>query len=303
MTANRNLLGPWSVAFVAVLMMVAILACGPGQDGVVATESPQPSGDDAAGPLDDAAAPTATATATTTIPIAPSPTPTQDQPAGDGVFERAFYDPAADLGPPDEHDAFDGTNPLFFERFNDHSTAFYGSDQRYHITYSFEGRWVWYWTDVYGTDFYADVVVINSDSCVEGDSAGLIFRGRLDLDAGYMFGVTCGGSYFIGATIIPGSEGYICWIGNGYEDDCSPGAAANSVVPSEFINAGPGAANRLGVMAEGLTITYYINGHKIVSLTRPGSMLIEGYFTLYLGTAQEYIAEAMFDDFSVWHQP
>jgi len=145
------------------------------------------------------------------------------------------------------------------------------------------------------------VVVINSDRCVAGDSAGIIFRGRLELDAGYMFGVTCGGSYFIGATVLPGSDGVICWVGNGYEDDCSPGAAASSVVPSEFINAGPGAANRLGVMAEGLNFTYYINGHKLVSLTRPGSLLIEGYFTLYLGTAQEYIAEALFDDFSVWH--
>jgi hypothetical protein len=302
MKTNRSTAGLYMVALVAVLLLSVMLACGSGQDGTPGSASPEPTRDDAVDPSGDDPAPP-TATATTSIPVPPSPTATEETPVVDGVFERAFFDPAADMGPPDEHDAFDGNNPLFFERFNDHSTAFYGSDERYHITYSFEGKWVWYWTDVYGRDFYADVIVINSDSCVEGDSAGIIFRGRLDLDAGYMFGVTCGGSYFIGATIIPGSQGAICWLGNGYEDDCSPGAAAESVVPSEFINAGPGAANRLGVMAEGLTFTYYINGHKLLSLTRPGSLLVEGYFTLYLGTAQEYVAEAMFEDFSVWHLP
>jgi hypothetical protein len=286
------------VALVAVLLLSAMLACGPGQDGTPDSGPPTAT---ATTSIPVASSPTPTAT--TSIPVAPSPTPTQEQPGPDGVFERAFYDPAADMGPPDEHDAFDGNNPLFFERWHDHSHAWYGSDGRYHITLSFEGRWVWYWTDVYGYDFYADVVVINSDQCVAGDSAGLIFRGHLGYDAGYMFGVTCDGSYFTGATVIPGSGGLICWVGNGYEDDCSPGAAAASVVPSEFINAGPGAANRLGVMAEGLTITYYINGQKLVSYTRPGSSLVEGYFTLYLGTDQEYNAEAIFDDFSVWHLP
>jgi hypothetical protein len=308
MNNNRSIAGLSMVALAAFLLLIAILACGPGQDGTPGSDPPEPSGDDAVDPSgDDPPPPTATATATatptTSIPAAPSPTPTQEEPGPDGVFERAFFDPAADMGPPDEYDAFDGNDPLFFERWNDHSAAWYGTDQRYHIIYSFEDKWVWYWTDVYGYDFYADVVIINSDSCVEGDSAGLIFRGHLGSDAGYMFGVTCEGSYFTGATVIPGSGGAICWVGNGYDDDCSPGAAAASVVPSEFINAGPGAANRLGVMAEGLTFTYYINGQKLVSYTRPGSSLIEGYFTLYLGTAQEYNAEAIFDDFSVWHLP
>jgi len=94
MTVNCSLQRPCLIALVAVLMLVAVLACGPGLDGAGGTEPLQPSGDDAAGPSDDVAAPTATVTATTSIPIAPSPTPTQEQPMGDGVFERAFYDPS-----------------------------------------------------------------------------------------------------------------------------------------------------------------------------------------------------------------
>jgi hypothetical protein len=216
---------------------------------------------------------------------------------------RAPYDPAAGWGPPDRYDAFDGNNPLFFERWHENSAAWYGADERYHLTYTFRDRWVWYWSDVYGIDFYADVVVINSDHCVDRDSGGLLFRGFLDIDAGYMFGVTCGGSYFIGATLLPGSDGLMCWIGNGVELDCDPGVAANSVVPSELINAGPGAANRLGVKAEGNMFTYYINGTEVESLIRTQSSLVEGYFGLYVGTGQESRSEVMFDDFSLWNNP
>jgi hypothetical protein len=302
MNTNLSISRVWIIVLVIVLTVVATLACTPSLEGIFGSAPAEPSGDDVADSSDDDAVPPATATATEAIPVSPSPTPTREQPGGDGVFERAFYDPAADLGPPDEHDAFDGSNPLFFERWNDNSAAWYGSDGRYHITYTFEDKWVWYWTDVYGIDFYADVVVINADTCVEGDSAGLIFRGRLDVDAGYMFGVTCGGSYFTGATLMPGSGGYVCWIGQD-DSNCDPGAAASNVVPSEFINAGPGAANRLGVMADLVSFTFYINGHEVLSVTRTSSTLIEGYFGLYLGTAQEYTAEALFDDFSLWNMP
>lgn len=301
MKTKHNRKGLYIVGLVAVLAMLAGLACERDLESLFDSTT---SGDDAAGPSDGSGVgDSPTATATTTIPIPPSPTPTEDPPGGDGVFERAFYDPAADLGPPDEHDAFDGSNPLFFERTNANSAAWYGTDERYHITYTFLDKWVWYWANVYGIDFYVDVVVINSDQCVDGDSGGLIFRGGLDMDMGYMFGVTCGGSYFIGATWLPGSIGFICWIGNGTDMNCDPGAAANSVVPSEFINAGPGAANRMGVMVEGFTYTYFINGHQVQSIVRPADPLFEGHFTLYLGTGQESTAEAIFDDFSVWHNP
>jgi hypothetical protein len=243
------------------------------------------------------------AVATPSPTIAPSATATSESPGGEGVFVRASYDPAANWGPPDLHDAFDGQDPLFYDRTHTNSACWYGTDERYHITYTFAGKWVWYWGDPYGQNFYADVVVINSDHCVDDDSGGMIFRGRMDIDAGYMFGVTCGGGYFIGASAYPGYTGPICWIGNGEALDCDPGAAARSVVPSEYINAGPGAANRLGVLAEFNHFTFFINGHEIQSITRTSSMLHEGFFALYLGTGQPSVAEAIFDDFSLWENP
>ncbi len=287
---------------VALFALLAGSACTPNLDMLFSSATSEPPGDDAAAPAggDEVLPPDSGVPSPTTTP---SPTPIEVPPAVDGVFERAFYDPAADWGPPDHHDAFDGTNPLFFERVDGNSASWYGADERYHISYTFLDKWVWYWSDTYGIDFYVDVVVINSDECVARDSGGMLFRGLLDLDAAYMFGVTCGGSYFIGGTVLPGSGGIVCWIGNGDDIDCDPGAAANSVVPSENINAGPGAANRLGVMVEGSTLTFYINGIQVESISRPSTSLYEGYFALYLGTGQEYSAEVMFDDFSVWDIP
>jgi hypothetical protein len=293
MKRNRHRLS--MIGLFLLMVLLAGLACTPSLDTIFRNSSDDSSGDESAAPPSDQDS--------SVDQAAPSPTPTTEVPAADGVFERASHDPAANMGPPDQHDAFDGNNPLFFERMHTNSAAWYGMDGRYHMTFKFGGRWVWYWSDVYGYDFYADVIVINADHCVPQDSGGLIFRGHLAADAGYMFGVTCDGSYFIGATVYPGSAGYICWVGPGTAVDCEPGAAANSVVDSEYINSGPGAANRIGVMAEGTTYTFYINGHQVESFTQTSLPLAEGNFTLYIGAGQDDVAEVMFDDFSLWELP
>lgn len=280
---------------IGLMLFLSGLACTPSLDTIFGSPQGEAPGDDSAAPPSDQDS--------SLDPAAPSPTPTVEVPVTDGVFERASHDPAANLGPPDQHDAFDGSNPLFFERMLANSAAWYGMDGRYHLTFKFRGRWAWYWSDVYGHDFYADVIVINADHCVAGDSGGLIFRGHLAFDAGYMFGVTCGGEYFIGVTALPGSDGLVCWIGSGNSFDCDPGIAANSVVESEYIHPGPGAANRLGVMAEGTTYSFFINGHQVESFTQVSLPFAEGNFTLYIGAGQEDVAEVMFDDFSLWELP
>ncbi len=293
---------PLIIGLAVVAALMAGLACSFDSEALFGSTDSESTAGEAATPTEDSAGqPPGMATSSPTI--APSSTATSEPTGMEGVFVRASYDPAANWGSPDMYDAFDGQDPLFYDRTHANSACWYGTDGRYHITYTFSGKWVWYWGDPYGQNFYADVVVINSDHCVDDDSGGMIFRGRMDLDAGYLFGVTCSGAYFIGGSAMPGSTGPICWVGNGDEIDCNPGAATNSVVRSEYINAGPGAANRLGVLAELNHFTFYINGHQVESITRTTSMLHEGFFALYLGTGQPSVSEVSFDDFSLWENP
>ena len=297
MHTQRARIRHFMIGLAVIFTLLAGLACA-----VDTGTSPDSTASDGASPTVDGLAPPA-ASATSSPTIAPNPTETEPYHVGIGVFERGPFDPAAGWGPPDLYDAFDGQDPLFYDRTHANSAGWYGTDERYHITYTFAGQWVWYWGDPYAQNFYADVIVIHSDHCVDDDSGGILFRGRLDVDAAFLFGVTCGGSYFIGGSSMPGSTGPICWVGYGTQTNCDPGAAANSVVPSEFINVGPGAANRLGVLARSNQFTFYINGHQVESIIRTATILHEGFFALYLGAGQPSIAEVSFDDFSLWENP
>ncbi|HEY71437.1 MAG TPA: hypothetical protein G4O08_12730 [Anaerolineae bacterium] len=302
MKSQRIVFRDYIIGLTVVVVLLAGLACSFDSDALFGSPDSDSTAGDVATPTEDSGAqPSAMATPSPTI--APNATATSESTGGEGVYVRAPYDPAANWGPPDVYDAFDGQDPQFYDRTHANSACWYGTDERYHITYTFAGKWVWYWGDPYGQNFYADVLVINSDHCVDDDSGGMIFRGRLDIDAGYLFGVTCGGGYFIGGSAMPGSTGPICWVGNGDTIDCDPGAASTRVVPNEFINTGPGAANRLGVLAEFNQFTFFINGHQVESISRPSSMLHEGFFALYLGTGQPSISEVSFDDFSMWENP
>jgi hypothetical protein len=72
---------------------------------------------------------------------------------------------------------------------------------------------------------------------------------------------------------------------------------------SEFIDAGPGAANRVGVRAINTQITLYVNGHQISTVELPSGLVYAGNFALYLGSAQSDNASASFDDLSIWFNP
>lgn len=258
----------------------------PSETPVPSTDTPQPS---------ETPHPTATPSPTETPTITPTPGPE----AVEGSLVRAPYDPAADLGSPQVYESFDASEGIFPDRSDGASRSWYG-DGLYNLSFTSRGRWTWYWTNMEGANFYADVVIYNGDQCVDRDTAGFVYRGSAVWDYGYMFGISCGGAYFVGLTAIPGSDGFICAIINRTKLDCD----YPKLIPHPAIDPGPEAINRIGIMAKGGDVDFYINGEWVDEFSMyslgPGFTIPQGNFALYLGTAQKPNARVSFDDFSLW---
>jgi hypothetical protein len=265
---------------------------------------PSPNEQDAATPANtqDAALPTVTRTPRPTR--TPTPTP-MESPWVEGSVERASFDPAANLGPPDIHDDFSGSNPEFQLDNTGGSARGWYEDDRFNITFSRRGWWTWYSGNASLLNFYADVVVYNGDQCVDRDAAGLVYRYDKSSDFAFLFGVTCGGGYFSGWSGGEGSTGPVCQfldtMPTGDVDfDCT-GMWDHPTSP--YIDPGPGAANRVGIRALGTQITLFVNGHQVSTVTIPSWLLYPGNFALYLGAGQADAASVSFDDFSIWYSP
>jgi hypothetical protein len=266
-----------SIALGSIVLLLGILACEP--------TLPTP---------DTSIQPPADLTPTNTPTLPPT-----ESPWIEGSVVRAAYDPAAELGTPDVHDDFSGTNPEF--ELDNASGVAHGWYQngRFNITFPTRGWWTWYSGSAELTNFYIDVVVYNGDQCVDRDAAGLLYRFRQAVDMGFLFGITCGGGYFLGVTGGPGPAGIVCFF-DGSASDCS---GMWSHPTSEHIDVGPGAANRIGVKAVGQQISFYINGQQVDSMLLNAGFVYSGNFALYLGTGQANNASVSFDDLSIWFNP
>lgn len=248
------------------------------------------------------APPTATNTPEPEEPAEDTATPTEEaseesSDAVEGSLVRASFDPAYGWGVGHDSDNFDGVTGTFPASSAGAAAAWYG-DGHYNITFTSRGRWTWYWSFIDAYDFYADFVVFNGDKCVHGDTAGIVFRGDSTWDYGLMFGISCGGEYFLGFTAVPGVDGVVCNFKVGGID-----CPNRDLFHSDLIQTGPGAINRIGVRADGPDLDYYINGKWVasrsVAMYWPG--FEHGYFALYLGTAQKPDASVSFDDFNIWY--
>lgn len=238
-------------------------------------------------------APTMTPTVSPT-PAAISPTPTLD------LVERSPEDPALSFGPPHDRDLFDGEGGMFLPSDNGVSRASI-RDGLYILEFDSRGRWTWYWSFLDAGDIYVDVVVIQGAACVEDDAAGLLFRGSASRDEAYVFGINCAGEYFIGLTSSPGAEGTICSTDYGGSVNCR----YQRWEPNDVIQAGAGAANRLGVYAVGGHMDFYVNGTWLESREvgdfSPEWQYWRGNIAVFLRSAQINRAQAAFDDFNIWY--
>ena len=245
-------------------------------------------------------APTASATpgATATRETLPTLTPAPELTAPPA--EQPPDDLTVDWGDPHDRDTFNDANGIFLSS-NDGASRALRVDGRFLIQFDSRGRWTWYWSFIDAGNFYADVLVAQGDACIDGDSAGMLFRGNASRDEGYIFGVGCAGEYFIGITSAPGTDGSICAFRNGAEIDCG----FRHWEANDLITSGPGAENRLGVYAEGDHLDFYINGEWVASrdiAPLPAEWRFpRGNIALYLGTAQIGNASASYDDFRLWY--
>lgn len=93
-------------------------------------------------------------------------------------------------------------------------------------------------------DFYLEMEARTGPICAGFDSYGLVFRAP-DNDSGYVFGVTCNGSYRL-----------YQW-DHGYFKSIQPYTA------TKHLKVGPYRTNRIGVMVIGEKIRLYVNGYFI----------------------------------------
>lgn len=243
---------------------------------------------------------------TATMEPEPSQTPTPEPsataeatPTASGVA-RPETDPALRYGVPQDSDGFDDEQGVFLPSDDGASRAI-RTDGRFRLEFDSRGRWTWYWSLLDAGDFYAEVIVTQGEDCVEGDSAGMLFRGSAIRDEAYIFGIGCSGQYFIGITSSPGTEGAICALRNQGEVDCG----FRHWQSSDVVASGPGSENRIGVYAEGHHLDYYINGIWVTSRDLaplyPDWRFLRGNIALYLASGQVSGAAAEFDDFNLWY--
>ena len=123
-------------------------------------------------------------------------------------------------------------------------------------------------------DFYLEAK-IQSPECEGSDHFGIMFRVPANSNAnrGYLYGITCDGRY--GLRRWDGQVMYspIQW------------------TESDVINEGEDVVNTLGIMAEGSTLTLYINGKEVDEVTE--SSYLAGSFGVFVGGTNV-------DDLTVW---
>jgi hypothetical protein len=227
---------------------------------------------------------TPAAAAETPAPPADLPTPTQaDTPVLTLVPTLPAApadDPRPGLGTPTLHETFE--NPAGWSFTSDGHTQMDIDDGQLRMTALNADFWNgWAFHSSGGEDFYLEMTATHQ-ACAGRDRFGLIFRSA-DYRSGYLLGLSCDGRYAI-------------WTWDG--------AAENRFLdwtPSEHIQAGQGATNRLGVMARGERLAVYVNGFLLEEVTHSGYS--DGRFGVFVGAAETPGYTAVVDELRFWELP
>ncbi len=102
--------------------------------------------------------------------------------------------------------------------------------------------WSLSWPDL--TNFYLEYVITTGEACLGADRYGMVVRAP-DPDAGYLFGISCDGSF-----------GLRYWDGDEF-------TVIEDWTQSEHIQVGPYVTNRIGFRAEGERLGLYVNGYLV----------------------------------------
>lgn len=215
----------------------------------------------------------------TEVPTA-TPAPT-DMPAPTPTATLADTDPTRNLGEPD-----------WVDNMNNGDNWPTGSDKYTAIKFENGFLKLTVGTDVDGWrvtwptigDFYLETT-LQTPACEGNDHFGLMFRVPADSQAGkgYLFGITCDGRYSLRR-----------W----------DGTVMHSLVgltAHDAIEEGANVVNKLGVMARGANLAFYINGQKVREVT--DSNYLEGRFGIFVGGTNVDDLTVWVDQIRYWDQP
>jgi hypothetical protein len=209
---------------------------------------------------------------------APTPTP----------FQVTEEDPRSilDLSSPDLVDYFDEETWYLYDSDNAmywlEDGALYGKDYKPEEKYVY-----WTFTNPQSGRVYAEVTAINGD-CIYEDSVGMVIRVQQDKSpTGYALEFSCDGSYRLRLHRGPSKspQELIEW------------------TPSEAINAGPFASNRMGLWGYDGKFYLFANGQMIGEYYDADYPYTYGYFALYVRASDTFDLTASFDNFAFWHLP
>lgn len=239
------------------------------------------------------AAPTAT-TAKTEPAKAPSPTlapptPTNAPTAGPSATPRPSPttpsgDPKNSLGTPTWTDSLEtGKGFYLYENDNTRVTAENGALV---LTGIQSNGWLgWSMTFSHpAQNFYLEGT-FEPQACSGDDMYGLVFRAP-STDAGYFFGVTCGGKYNLHARDFAANT-----------DTSLIQLTANGAIQS-----GPNSTNRLGVLANGNTLGLYANGVLLQEIS-DSAFTNEGDFGALVAANETAGFTVKMTDISLWKLP
>ena len=129
-------------------------------------------------------------------------------------------------------------------------------------------------------DYYLQTNIVSPQECQADDRYGLFIR-TPDLNVGYLVGLTCDGRLAMTR-----------W------DGANTDILVNFVSASH-INTGPGASNRLGVIANGGTYQIYVNG-QLTAEASESSYVGDYRFGYFVRAATENPFTVSFDDMAIW---
>jgi hypothetical protein len=132
----------------------------------------------------------------------------------------------------------------------------------------------WRLTRQFLNNFYLEAKM-KSPACEGSDHFGIMFRVPANSNAnkGYLFGITCDGRYSLRRW-----DGQVMYSPIDWTED-------------DAINTGEDVFNTLGIMAEGATLTFYINGEKVDEVT--DNAYLAGSFGIFVGGINT-------EDLTVW---
>jgi hypothetical protein len=192
-----------------------------------------------------------------------------------------------DLASPDHVDYFD--EPDTWSRFETEGVAAYYMQDGHLVGLDAEPeeRYIyWSFTFVQAGNTYAEVSTTNGD-CIGKDSVGFVIRVDPETTpSGYALEVSCDGS----------------WRFRRFRGNRTP-EEFTEWLPSDLVNTGLGAVNRLGIWAYQGEFVPFINGVAVDEIQDADFPWAMGYFALYVRASQTFDLTATFDDFAFWHIP